>query len=75
MGIYYFGYLISWDRVFLALSRKKEMRLLEQEKIAHVFDYGDNGLGSDAFSLYSGFFLIWIMLKKNFSVEIAPIEN
>lgn len=75
MGVYYFGYLVSCGRVFLALSRKKEMRLLEQEKITHVFDCIGDGFSFGAFPLYFGFFLIWIILKKFSSVEIASIEN
>lgn len=63
MGIYRFGYLISWCRVFLALSRKKEMRVLEQEKSTHVFDCISDGLGFGAFPLYSGVFLIWFLLR------------
>lgn len=60
---------------FCLYREKKEMRLLEQEKITHIFDCIGDGFSFGAFPLYSGFFLIWIILKKNSSVEIASIEN
>ena len=66
MGVYYFGYLVSRGRVFLAISRKKEMRLLEQEKSAHVFDCIGDGLSFGVFPLYSGIFLIWFLLRLYF---------